>query len=104
MTEAELGREVAKLARRHGWRINHHRRSRRSDGGWETATTVAGWPDLTLWNPVHGGVLFRELKGTGGRLSPGQERVLAELASAGADAKCWWPSDMAEIVATLTRP
>lgn len=104
MSEAELGREVAKLAKRGGWRSNHHRRSRRPDGGWETATSVAGWPDLVLWKPgPGGGVLFRELKATRGVLSDKQEALLDELRRSGADAKCWWPAALhsGEIERTL---
>lgn len=100
MSEAELGREVAKLARRGGYRINHHRRSRRADGRWETATTIKGWPDCEFIGPR---ILWRELKGTGGVLSPDQKLVLGQISAAGGDAKCWWPDALysGEIERTL---
>lgn len=100
MSEDELGRQVAKLAKRGGWRIMHVRRSRRTDGGWETATSVKGWPDLEMVGPR---IIWRELKGTGGRLSPDQEKVLGQLRAAGGDAGCWWPEDLysGEIERTL---
>lgn len=100
MSEAELGREVAKLAKRGGARVMHVRRSRSGDR-WETATSIPGWVDLVIWGPC--GVLFRELKGTGGVVSAKQAEVIAQLNAAGGDAAVWTPVDLASglIEATL---
>lgn len=64
------------------WAFHDHD-SRRSWG--------PGYPDLTLCGP--GGVLFREVKGTGGVLSADQKGWLRALKAAGADAALWTPLD-----------
>ncbi len=50
-----------------------------------------GFPDLTIWGP--GGVIFRELKGTTGRLYVDQLETIMSMRAAGADAAVWWPED-----------
>lgn len=101
MTEAEWQQQVVDLARLSGWRVNHHRPTPAGRGRtrYTTATTVTGWPDLTLWRP--GALLFRELKTDTGRLTTEQRQVLAELDAAGADVGVWRPADWPEIEATL---
>jgi len=100
-TEAQFQASIVELAEFCGWRTNHTYRSasRRDGGGWRTATTTPGWPDLCLWRP--GQFLVREIKTTGGRLTAEQRDVLASLRAAGVDAGVWWPSDWPEIEATL---
>lgn len=50
-----------------------------------------GFPDLVLVGP--GGVLFRELKIDGGRVSEHQKFWIAALREGGADAGLWWEAD-----------
>jgi len=102
VTEAEFQRTVTEFAQLAGWRVMHHRPTPAGAHRprWTTATTVPGWPDLTLFAPGRG-VLYRELKTDAGRLSIDQRQVLAELAAAGADVAVWRPSDWSEIERTL---
>ncbi len=101
MTEEEFHQQVTHLAALYGWRVNHHRPTPtgRTGDRWTTATTVKGWPDLTLWRP--GALLFRELKTDTGRLTADQREVLAELAAAGADVEVWRPRDFDRVLTTL---
>lgn len=82
LTEAQFQRKVIDLAKLLGWQIYHPRISQFS---------VAGWPDLVL---VRDRVLFRELKNDVGQTTPEQDRWLASLTAAGADAGVWRPADM----------
>lgn len=63
---------------------------------------LPGWPDLTIIGP--GGILYRELKGPGGHLTPDQRKVLATITAAGGDADTWYPRDLLDgrIQRTLT--
>lgn len=49
-----------------------------------------GWPDLTVLGPA--GILFRELKQEGGRLTPEQREVGWIMRSVGLSWKVWRPS------------
>lgn len=98
--EHEFQAAVVQLAETCGWRTMHVRPSRVRGGRWATATSIPGWPDLTILG--HGRVLFVELKADRGRLSADQRQVLDELRAAGQDARVWRPTDWREIEATLT--
>jgi hypothetical protein len=102
-SEAEFQAAVTDLAHLCGWRTNHTFRSasRRDGGGWRTATTHAGWPDLTLWRP--GQFLMVELKAEKGRLTTEQRDVIESLRDAGIYTKIWRPRDWPEIEATLRK-
>jgi len=92
VTERELQRAVLRLARLLGWRVAHFRPARTARG-WRTPVEAdgAGWPDLVL---VRGSLLlFRELKGDGGRLRAEQEWWLVALREAGQDAGLWTGQD-----------
>ena len=101
MTEAEWQQQVTDLAHLAGWRVNHHRPTPagRDRTRHTTATTIPGWPDLTLFRP--GALLFRELKTDTGRLSNEQRQVLGDLKAAGADVGVWRPRDFADVQRTL---
>jgi len=101
VTEADLQRQVIELAHLCGWQTMHVRRSIGAGQQWTTSTSIAGWPDLTLWRA--GAFLLVELKAERGRLTAEQHAVLSSLRAAGVDARCWRPSDWPEIEATLTR-
>lgn len=94
LTEQEFQALVVDLANALGWRHNFTRRTIGKGRKWTTATSVVGWPDLVLFNPSRGGVLFRELKTDVGKLSDEQRVVLEQLRAAGADARVWRPGDL----------
>lgn len=100
--EASFQAAVTDLATATGWRWCHFRPGRVQGGGWRTPIAGSpGWPDLVL---VRGDrALFVELKSTDGRLSQDQRLWLAALRTAGCDARCWRPSDWAEIEEALRR-
>jgi hypothetical protein len=101
LTESQFQGAVVQLAELCGWRTNHVFRSvsQRDGGGWRTATTTTGWPDLTLWRP--GQFLMVELKAERGRLTTEQRDVIDSLVAAGVDARTWFPKDWPEIQQTL---
>ena len=99
-TEAEFQQAVVHLAETCGWRVMHVRPSTVRDGRWATATSIPGWPDLTLLG--HGRAIFVELKSETGRVSPEQRRVIDELRAAGLDARVGRPRDWHSIEETLT--
>lgn len=82
MSENELEQEIRALLRRYGLYGYHTHDSRRSP---------AGWPD---WVILGRGLLFRELKSTGGYLTPAQRRVGYMLKAAGQDWDVWRPADL----------
>lgn len=70
-SEEELLDQCIELAIRCRWAVVHFRPARLKDDRWVTALQGhKGYPDLTLARD--GLVLFRELKGATGRLSPEQ--------------------------------
>jgi len=88
MTEAEFQNQIIKYAQLKGWEVMHVRKATQGAKGrnrarWVTPTSVRGWPDLTLWHPKRGGMLFIEVKSDKGRVSPEQKAVLASLTDAG---------------------
>jgi hypothetical protein len=100
LTEAEFQAQVVELARVMRWRTMHVRRSIGKGRRWTTATSVVGWPDLTLWRP--GQFLMVELKTDDGPVTPEQMDLLVSLHAAGIDARIWRPRDWPEVQATLT--
>jgi hypothetical protein len=100
-TEAQFQRAVVEAATLYGWRSCHTRRATVRQGRIATPTSVPGWPDLVLWNPEYGGVMFVELKAEGGRVSSEQLDVLKSLELAGAVADIWYPSDWPRILELL---
>ena len=82
MSEDELAAEIAKEVKRLGIMSYHPHDSRRD---------MPGWPDLVLWS--RGGLIYRELKSTLGRVSQDQRLIGASLAQAGADWAVWRPED-----------
>lgn len=81
MTEALLQDAVLDLARLLGWRTYH---------AWISVNSGAGYPDLTLVR--NGRLVFAELKGPRGKLSPAQRDWLAVLGTVpGVEAYLWTP-------------
>jgi len=104
-SESDFQQAVVELARLCGWRAMHVRRSvgrRRGGAGWQTTTSVVGWPDLFLWHPRSGRVVVAELKSEKGRLTVEQRGVLDELEGCGLDTRVWRPADWPEIEKVLT--
>jgi hypothetical protein len=104
MTEREFQAAVMELAQLSGWETLHCRTSMQQ-GRYLTATTgtmAKGWPDLVLVNWRRGLLLFVELKGDRGRVTPDQERVHEVLIAAGLEVEVWHPKDWPYIEATLT--
>ncbi len=81
ITERQFQDAVIELAKLRGWRVYHVPDSRRCE---------AGWPDLALWRPPS--FMLVELKAAKGRLSPIQERTLAELRDCGLEVYLWRPN------------
>jgi hypothetical protein len=100
-SEADFQRTVVEAAALHGWRICHTRKATVRNGRVATPTSVPGWPDLVLWNPVRGGVMFVELKTDRGVLSTDQQDVLDSLARAGAVVDVWRPREWTRITELL---
>jgi len=101
VSEADFQRAVVEAATLYGWRHCHTRRAVVRKGRIATPTSVAGWPDLVLWRPQKGGLMFVELKKIGGKLSPEQKDVLESLASAGATVDAWFPDQWDRIIELL---
>lgn len=101
LTEASFQQQVIDLARSLGWRHNHTRRTIGRGKKWVTATSVVGWPDLTLWSERQHRLIFAELKTDRGRLSDDQAAVLASLERAGQEVAVWRPADLDQIARTL---
>ena len=91
--EKDFQQRVTDLADAHGWDWQHCRRPRQDR---------PGFPDLVLWHPGRGLVLFRELKHEYGTLTHAQALRLSALNRAGANASVWYPSDWPHIEALLT--
>jgi hypothetical protein len=104
MTESEFQSAVIEYAKMRGWMVMHTRPAQVRPGRWATPLSGnPGFPDLVLVRPVHGDVVFAELKKDGGRLSVGQKAWLTALKAAGAEVYIWYPDDMEAIVRRLGR-
>lgn len=87
-THAELLAAIRRNVLHFGLTAQHYPTSA---GCWQL-----GWPDLTLVGP--GGVLYREVKTSRGRLEPAQWECGQRLLAAGADWAVWRPSDFPETI------
>lgn len=72
---------VIDLAHLHGWRVAHFTTSQVRPGQWATAVAAdgKGFPDLVIVKPRR--LIFAELKGDRGRLTPEQKAWLSDLAT-----------------------
>lgn len=81
MTEALLQDAILAYARLLGWRCHH---------AWISVNSGSGYPDLTLVRS--GRIVFAELKGPRGKVSPAQAAWLDDLkACPGVEAHLWTP-------------
>ena len=89
--EKDFQERVCHIARLYGWRIYSIPDSRR--------VSMAGYPDLTMWNVEQKRLIFAELKREKGKVSESQKIVLSEL---GQLVQCvvyvWRPSDGVSII------
>jgi hypothetical protein len=99
--EREFTSLVVATAQGLGWRVCHFRPALHRSGRWCTPVQGdVGFPDLTLVK--NGRVLFVELKGKEGRLSPDQREWLSALGRVpGVTACVLRPSDWALLVRLL---
>lgn len=90
--EDTLLKNCLELALILGWRRAHFRAAR-TKYGYRTPVQGdgKGFPDLILVHPRHG-VLWREVKGDGGRLGAEQEEWGEALLEAGQDWRVWTPA------------
>ena len=115
MKEIDFQRMIVSTEAKHpglavifGWEHVHFR-PLQTKYGWRTpgsGSMAEGWPDLTLVRPKDGRLIYAELKGDGGKVSPEQERVLELLRAAAAfnplmEVYVWWPKDLDEIAKIL---
>ena len=92
--EKDFQERVCHIARLYGWRIYSIPDSRR--------VSLAGYPDLTMWNVEQKRFIWAELKREKGRLSESQKVVLLELETLGvAEVYVWRPSDFDRIIELL---
>lgn len=104
ISEKEFQARVVELATLLGWRTLHVY-PLRSKAGPRTPTTIAGWPDLFLWNPRHParGFVALELKSATGQVTLSQAQVLAQLGESGARTMIARPADFDAVHALLAR-
>ncbi len=93
MRESTFARQIEYLLELGGWRWCHYEPAVRQSGQWATALRGdRGAPDYTA---VRGGrLVFIEIKGDGGRVSPEQKRWIADLLEAGVETYVWYPTEL----------
>lgn len=110
MLEKELQKAIGEMAQFLGWRVAHFRTANTGKG---YRTPVAfdgkGFPDLVLARDEDQRVVFIELKGEGGRLSPDQREWMRVLQKSGAEyhlltPKDWTSGHVDRILARPKRP
>lgn len=92
MKEIELQRGIVAVARVLGYHHVHFRAAK-TEEGWRTPVSGdgKGFPDLILVRP--GRLIFAELKGSSGRVSPEQRAWGARLDAAGSEWYLWTPAE-----------
>lgn len=107
MKENEWQKIVTSLATALLWRWWHVPAPMRAVGdgrGFVGAREAAGLADLVMVHPGKRRLIFAELKGTKGTLSPAQKEFLqaiTDLELPGVNAYAWWPDDEDEVVRVL---
>lgn len=101
MTERDWQTRVIDAAKLFGWRYAHFRPAR-TKNGWTTAMQGhKGFPDLVLVKPPR--VVFVELKGDQGKLSPDQITWMTQLEAGNVEAYVWRPENWQEVYLTLAK-
>jgi hypothetical protein len=111
--EKRYERQIRERAEHHGWMVMKVGKTPVVNKGkkfWITATSLKGWPDLTLMHP-DGWLLFLEVKGENGSPSAEQKIVMRALqraasrtATAHFQAFVVWPKDWPLVERLLARP
>jgi hypothetical protein len=94
ITEADLREQVRDAAGLFGWEMHFT---------WLSMHSPKGYPDLFLAHPEKKRILWAELKGEKGKLTPDQERWIQILRDCGQEVHVWRPSDFDLIVETLRK-
>ena len=90
LSEAQFTGQIRELAALLGWARYHT---------WLSKHSTAGFPDEVLVRPPR--VVYAELKGEKGRVTPAQAEWLTLLSLCGVEVYLWRPSMLEEIVAHL---
>jgi hypothetical protein len=89
-TERDFQRAVIDYARLKGWLLRYH-----------TQHSLGSEPGFPDWCLVRDRVVFVELKGAAGKLTPAQTRWIEGLRAAGAETYVWWPQDWPQVLQVL---
>jgi hypothetical protein len=95
IAEDDLHDAIRQMAETLGWELAHFRKAR-TGKGWRTPVAGSlgkGWPDMVLVHVPLMRIIYAELKGDGGKVSPDQARVLNALKEAGAREVYVWTAD-----------
>jgi hypothetical protein len=97
MLEKDFATQTEHLLNLFGWRWCHFEPAVRQSGGW--ATPLRGQKGLPDYVAVRNGLLlFAEIKGDRGRLTPDQSEWLDDLRQVDTvRAELWYPEDLHEI-------
>lgn len=103
MLEKDFATQVEHLLNLFGWRWTHFEPAMRQSGEWATALRgMKGLPDYVAVRD--GELLFAEIKGDRGRLTPDQQEWLSLLRTVpGIRCEVWYPDDLPEIKQLLGR-
>jgi len=99
ITERDWQNQVHRLAFSLGWKYYHAPDNRPVNG--RIQKVVAGFPDLVLVKGER--LIFAELKRELGIVAEAQTEWLAALEMAGAECYVWRPSQMREVLETLSK-
>ena len=88
--ERDWQRTVIDYAKLRGWDLRYH-----------TQHSLGSDPGFPDWLLVRDRVVFAELKGHAGKLSPAQGAWIAGLKTAGAEVYVWWPTDWPDVERVL---
>jgi hypothetical protein len=93
MKEASYAKQIEYLLDLYGWRWCHYEPAVRQSGNW--ATPLRGDKGEPDYRAVRSGrLVFIEIKGDGGRLTPDQKGWIADLLEAGVETYVWHPEDL----------
>lgn len=89
-TERDFQRVVIDYAKLRGWDLRYH-----------TQHSLGSEPGFPDWLLVRDRLVFVELKGDSGKLSPAQRRWVEGLQAAGAEVHVWWPRNWPDVERVL---
>ena len=103
MLEKEFATQVEHLLNLYGWRWCHFEPAIRQSGEW--ATALRGHKGLPDYVAVRDGrLIFAEIKGDRGRLTPDQTEWITRLRQVhDVRVETWWPEDLPDLKTILAR-